>query len=39
MMTSPEYAEGNVHRENGTERHSILATRTEYSKLRTPLEA
>ena len=23
MMTSPEYAEGNVHRENGTERHSI----------------
>lgn len=37
MMTSPEYAVGNVHRENGTERHSILATRMEYSKLQAPL--
>ena len=34
MMTSPEYAVGNVHRENGTERHLILAAREAYSKLR-----
>ena len=33
MMTSPEYAVGNVERENGTERHLILATREGYSKL------
>ena len=33
MLTSPEYAVGNVERENGTERHLILATREGYSKL------
>lgn len=37
MMTSPEYAVGNVDRENGTERHLILATRTAYSKLAAPV--
>ena len=36
MMTSAEYAVGNVERENGTERHLILATREAYSKLATP---
>jgi uncharacterized protein (DUF1330 family) len=36
MMTSPEYAIGNVHRENGTERHLILAMHTKYSKLPAP---
>ncbi len=36
MMTSPEYAAGNVDRENGTERHLILATRMDYSKLASP---
>lgn len=36
MMTSPEYAVGNVDRENGTERHLILATRMDYSKLAPP---
>ena len=33
MMTSAEYAQGNVDRENGTERHLILATHMEYEKL------
>jgi uncharacterized protein (DUF1330 family) len=28
MITSPEYAEANVDRLNGTEKHSILATST-----------
>ena len=32
MMNSPEYAVGNVHRENGTERHVIHAVKEEYSK-------
>jgi len=36
MMRSPEYAAGNVHRENGTERHLILATHMTYSKLMPP---
>jgi uncharacterized protein (DUF1330 family) len=36
MMTSPEYAIGNVHRENGTERHLILALHMTYSKLAPP---
>jgi hypothetical protein len=36
MMQSPEYAIGNVHRENGTERHLILALRATYSKLKPP---
>ena len=33
MMTSPDYARGNVHRENGCEKHVILATHEAYSKL------
>lgn len=33
MLQSAEYAEANVHRENGTERHHILATHTQYSKM------
>ncbi len=33
MMKSPDYARGNVDRENGTERHLILATHETYSKL------
>ena len=37
MMTSAEYAAGNIDRENGTERHLILATHTTYSKLAVPL--
>ena len=37
MMASPEYAKGNVDRENGTERHLVLATHMEYSKLATPV--
>jgi hypothetical protein len=36
MLTSAEYAIGNVERENGTERHSIVALHTGYSKLATP---
>lgn len=39
MMQSPEYALGNVHRENGTERHLILALRPTYSKLAAPFGA
>ena len=37
MMMSAEYAAGNIDRENGTERHLILATHTAYSKLASPL--
>ncbi len=37
MMNSPEYAAGNVERENGTQRHLILATHTQYSKLAIPV--
>lgn len=33
MMSSAEYAVGNVERENGTERHLILAMREGFSKL------
>ena len=36
MMRSPEYAVGNVHRENGTERHLILALHASYTKLPAP---
>jgi hypothetical protein len=36
MMSSPEYALGNVHRENGTERHLILALHMTYAKLAPP---
>ena len=32
MMTSQEYRDPNVHRENGTERHTIIALSTDYSK-------
>ena len=32
MMTSADYAVGNVHRENGTERHTIIANSEDYSK-------
>lgn len=32
MVTSPEYAKGNRHRENAVEDHVILATRETYSK-------
>lgn len=38
MMTSEEYAAGNVERENGTERHVILALRMDYSKISAPAE-
>lgn len=36
MMRSPAYAAGNVHRENGTERHLILALHATYAKLPPP---
>jgi len=36
MMRSAEYARGNADRENGTERHLILATHMVYSKLAAP---
>jgi uncharacterized protein (DUF1330 family) len=36
MMSSAEYAIGNAERENGTERHLILATREAYSRLSAP---
>jgi uncharacterized protein (DUF1330 family) len=39
MMNSPDYARGNVDRENGTERHLILATHAAYSKLAAPIDA
>ena len=32
MVTSPEYAQANVHRENGVDDHVILATTETYSK-------
>jgi uncharacterized protein (DUF1330 family) len=32
MVTSPAYAEANVHRENGVEDHLILASSETYSK-------
>jgi uncharacterized protein (DUF1330 family) len=32
IMTSPEYAEANEHRENGLEAHLIFATTETYSK-------
>jgi len=32
MVTSPEYAQANVHRENGVEDHLILAATETYSK-------
>jgi hypothetical protein len=38
MMHSPAYAAGNVHRENGTERHLILALHPSYAKLAPPYE-
>jgi len=39
MMRSPEYAVGNVHRENGTERHLILALHAVYTKLPPPYDS
>jgi uncharacterized protein (DUF1330 family) len=33
MVTSPDYARANVHREAGAEEHLILATNQTYSKL------
>ena len=33
MVTSPAYAEANVHRENGVSDHIILATTETYSKV------
>ena len=33
MMRSPDYEAGNVHRENGTQRHLIYVLHEEYSKL------
>jgi uncharacterized protein (DUF1330 family) len=33
MTTSPEYAEANVHRENGVEDHVIIASTQTYSKI------
>jgi uncharacterized protein (DUF1330 family) len=39
MVTSPEYARANVHRENAVDDHVILATTETYSKFpRTPVE-
>ena len=32
MMNSEDYREPNLHRENGTEKHSIIAMSTDYSK-------
>jgi hypothetical protein len=34
--TSPEYAEANVHRENGVDDHLILASTETYSKFPPP---
>ncbi|HEY2609538.1 MAG TPA: DUF1330 domain-containing protein [Reyranella sp.] len=33
MMTSPEYAQANVERENGCVAHTIIAVRETYNKL------
>ena len=38
MVQSAAYAVGNVHRENGTERHLILALHAAYTKLAPPYE-
>jgi len=39
MVTSPEYAQANVHRENGVDDHVILSTTETYSKFpRTAVE-
>jgi uncharacterized protein (DUF1330 family) len=38
MVTSPEYARANVHRENGVDDHVILASTETYSKF-SPLKA
>ena len=38
MMNSAEYTIANSDRENGTLKHTILATHTGYSKLKTPLD-
>jgi hypothetical protein len=38
MMRSPEYAVGNVHRENGTERHLIMAMHATFTKLVAPYD-
>ncbi len=39
MVTSPEYAQANAHRENAVEDHVILAATEAYSKFpRTPVE-
>ena len=36
MVTSPEYAQANVHRENGVDDHIILASTETYSKFSPP---
>ena len=36
MVTSPEYAQANVHRENGVDDHIILASTETYSKFSSP---
>jgi uncharacterized protein (DUF1330 family) len=36
MVTSPEYAQANVHRENGVDDHLILASTETYSKFPPP---
>ena len=36
MVTSPEYAQANVHRENGVDDHVILASTETYSKFSPP---
>jgi uncharacterized protein (DUF1330 family) len=36
MVTSPEYAQANVHRENGVDDHVILASTETYSKFPPP---
>ena len=36
MVTSPEYAQANVHRENGVDDHVILASTETYSKFSSP---
>ena len=36
MVTSPEYAQANVHRENGVDDHVILASTETYSKVSPP---
>jgi uncharacterized protein (DUF1330 family) len=34
MLASPEYAAANVHREQAVEKHTILASRETYSKIK-----